>query len=168
VDATLAGMRTSAAIALTQTFQTAQAPTPTPTETPTPSVTPTPTPTPLTAYELLINRRGEDKSYLLLTNTGNTNLPLGDLTLQAGKVKIQGSAWGSSQLGPGACAIALKADRRGNSLPGGVNCKPVGDIVDIPNSQAGIFKDLLEVFFQGQPVGSCGLDKTSCTVSFSR
>jgi serine/threonine protein kinase len=133
-----------------------------------PAVTIAPTqPTPL-AYQFLISRRGEDKGYLVIHNTGAEPLSLEALLLLTGKAGIPGTAWGLSELPPGACLLTRREDRKADGLPGDISCNLLGPTLVITQQSEGVFKDRLEVVFGEQAVGVCERGQTQCQISFSR
>jgi serine/threonine protein kinase len=129
---------------------------------------PTVTPTKPVMYQLEINRQGKNIGYLVLSNTGVTDIPVYDLSLRLDKSVLSGSDWGVQQLTPGYCLLAWKADHKGNDgLPKGVTCKLSGQTVAVSKTQEGVFREQLEVFSGDQWIGTCDRDQTLCQFSFT-
>jgi hypothetical protein len=118
-------------------------------------------------YQFQIERRGEDKGYFILTNTGTTDIPANQLSLRVGKSQTSGAAWGVGQLAPGDCLLARKDDKKSTGLPVDISCNPAGQTVSVPKPQEGIFKEKIAVFLENQQVGTCEKDQLICAFSFS-
>lgn len=144
----------------------------------TPTHTPTPTPKPVT-YKFQIHRRGEDKGYLVITNTGSMEIPAALLTLQTDKARLDGSVWGVDQIAPGECVLARKKPKgngekeKGKAKEEEVNtnnlgCDSVGIDVQIERELESIFKERLTIYYEDEPVGGCGKDQQLCGISFTK
>ncbi len=132
-----------------------------------PALPPTIGPASAFSYWLRIIRGSEDKGYLVLINTGSVDIPVGELSLRAGKDQISGLAWIVSQLPPGACLTGRKEERKRDGLPAGIDCQPMGQTVGLPNSQDGVFKEKLSVYYRDRLIGTCDREEFDCQFTFS-
>lgn len=119
------------------------------------------------SYQFQINRRGEDKGFFVITNTGTVDLPLNLLYLQADKAMLSGSMWGIDQLAPGECLLARKEDKDDKKHES-VNCNQVGSTARIDKEMEDIFKQSLNVYYENTPVGACGKEQQFCDISFTK
>ncbi len=124
--------------------------------------------TEILTYQFQVNRRSEDKAYFFLRNSGEIDLPLEALVVQAGKIRLDGVVWNELMLSPGGCLLARKEDRKENSLPEGLSCIPTGEPADLKKNQDAIFKEKITVFFGDQQVGECERDQQVCYFSFKQ
>jgi serine/threonine protein kinase len=117
-------------------------------------------------YQILINRKGEDQGYILLTNLGSTAIPLAELTLRVEKRQVSAEAWGIEQLPSGACVLAWK-DEKGNSDVIGSTCQQSGKTLTFTKKLEEVFKGKLDIYWGDEKIGSCAKEESPCQISFS-
>lgn len=115
-------------------------------------------------YLVSITRRGEDEGWMVITNTGATNIPLATFRVDSRKGGLGAGSWGADSLPPGGCLVAVRENRQDGDLPPAAACSQVGSIAVVENSNSGIFKDDITVSYNGQAAGSCGKDQGICAV----
>lgn len=135
-----------------------------------------PTAEPVT-YKFQIHRRGEDKGYFVITNTGSMEIPVALLTLQSDKARLDGAAWDVDHISPGECLLAHKKGKGKPKKDKGIGeegntdnlgCDSVGIDLQIDRDLESILKDSLTIYYENEPVGGCGKDQQLCGISFKK